>query len=413
MNAVVVELKSGLAAVLSDDGCIVTIKNNDYEIGQVIQMNNTKIRFTKKIAVFAASAAAFVMISTGAWAYASPYTYVSVDVNPSIEFNVNRFDRVLHVKAVNDDGEAILKEISLSDLENKTIEDALTQTVKQMSEAGYFDGNIEGGIVITTSSKNEKKAEELAQELQQTAEEEVDENGDDVIVEAFSVGLERVEEAKELGVTPGKLNLVEKLQASAADPSTINLEEWLNKPVKEIMSATKENRKASVTTGSAINIDSKDSEKAKAAEEKAADKATKAEEKAKKDDAKTQEKITEKAENIDKKQIEIEEKAAKKAEAAKERAKAEAEKAAEKAKAIEEKAKAEVQKAAEKAKSTEEKAKVESQKNTEKAKDDVQDNTDGSDADENTDTDTSNNGSNKDTQNANGKQDNSNAGSKK
>ncbi len=255
MKAVVVELNKGKAAVLSDDGCVATIKNNNYEIGQVIQMSSPKIGLNKKISVIAASAAAFVLLGIGGWAYASPYTYVSVDVNPSIEFMVNRFDRVLSVKAVNDDGEELLNNISLEDLKNKTIYDAIAKSVAQISDSGYFDGDIEGGIVITTSSESADKAEELANELAQTVEEEIAKSGDEVIVEATSVGLERVEEAKKLGVTPGKLNLVEKLQVVASDPSLINTEEWLNKPVKEIMKATKDFKKASKATTKETDIE--------------------------------------------------------------------------------------------------------------------------------------------------------------
>ncbi len=268
MKAVVVELKNNRAAVLSDNGCVVTVKNNGYEIGQVIQMTDSRIQLSKKIAVFAASAAAFVVLGTGAWAYATPYSYVSVDVNPSIEYTINRFDRVLSVKAVNDDGEEILQEIALEDLENQTIQNAILRTVEQITAAGYFSGTTEGGIVITTASENVDKAEELATDLQQVVEEEVTQAEEDVVVEAYSVGLERVEEARELGVTPGKLNLVEKLQASLADPDAVNIEEWLTKSVKEIMKATKDNRKVSVVSGAAITMDEKAIDKASKEEAK-------------------------------------------------------------------------------------------------------------------------------------------------
>ena len=63
-------------------------------------------------------------------------------------------------------------------------------------------------------------------------------------IECMAVGRERVEEARELGVTPGKLNLVQKLMDSSENPEEIDVEEWLNKPVKEINKAIKENRKA-------------------------------------------------------------------------------------------------------------------------------------------------------------------------
>jgi hypothetical protein len=290
MKAVVVEIKNNKAAVLSDDGCVVTVKNNSYEIGQVIQLNPTKHQFSKKIAVFAASAAAFVMLGTGTWAYATPYSYISVDVNPSIEYTINRFDRVLSVKAVNDDGDEILKEISLEDLKNQKIETAILKTVEHFTAARYFETSEGGGIVITTASRNANKADELATDLQEAVTDDIAETEEDVIVEAYSVGLERVTKAKELGVTPGKLNLVEKLQESSTDPDTINFEEWLDRPVKEIMKATKENRKASATSGSAITKDRTDTDK-KAKEQAKNDKRKeRSEEKQQKKQEKKQEK---------------------------------------------------------------------------------------------------------------------------
>jgi len=301
LKAVIVEIKDSLVAVLTDDGRIISVKNNNYEIGQVIQMSTPKIRFTRKITAFAASAAALVVLGVGSWAYASPYTYVSLDVNPSIEYTVNRFDRVLRVKAVNDDGEEILKKISLDNLDNKTIQVALAETVNQISELGYFEGTIEGGIVIATSGKDTEKAKNLAQELQQTIENEVTENGDDVEVAAISVGLERVEQARDLGVTPRKLDLVEKLQAAATDPTTIVLDEWLDKPVKAIMKATKDYKKANDVSGSEKTTKEKEIQnhqgdeqkvpeivlqKDQKEEQKDLDKAEIAVEKAKKDDEK-------------------------------------------------------------------------------------------------------------------------------
>jgi hypothetical protein len=252
MKAVVVEIENRYAAVLSDDGCIEKVKNNNYTPGQVIQINDDKIHRSKKFIAFAASAAALAVLGTGTWAYASPYSYVSLDVNPSIEFIVNRFDRVLEATAMNEDGDEILKEVYLSDLKNKTIHSALTAAVEQISQAGYFDNDTEAELVITTSAKNDKKAEDLAQELHETVDTGLAEKGQEIEVESYSVGFDQVEKAKELGATPGKLNLVENLQASAADPETINVEEWLNKPVKEIIKATRENKKATTDADSII-----------------------------------------------------------------------------------------------------------------------------------------------------------------
>lgn len=246
MKAVVTEIKGSLAALLSDDGRMIKVKNKNYAIGQVIIMKETRLKVKHKLLPWAAAVfAVFTISGAGAYAYCSPYSYVSLDVNPSIEYTLNRFDRILDVKAMNDDGQDILGEMNFKNMENHTIEKAIAQTIKEISKNGYFDGSEEGGIVIATFGKNEKKSNKLADTLQETAQEAADEENGEIAVESSSVGLNRVKKARELGVTPGKLNLVEKLQASAENPDEVNLEDWLNQPVKEIMKEMKENRKAS------------------------------------------------------------------------------------------------------------------------------------------------------------------------
>lgn len=251
MKSVVVEIKAGYAAVLSEDGCISKIKNRNYIIGQVIEIKSSKFKNINKL-VMCSALTAMIAIAGGItlWAYKTPYSYVSLDVNPSIEYSLNRFDKVISVTAVNDDGQEILNELELDKLENQNIEDAVAETVNQISKDGYFDNNIdndiEGGIIIATSGEDLEKSDELAEKLQKSLENEIEEIGEDIKLETISVGLERVQKAKELGVTPGKLNLVEKLQNSSTDPESIVVEEWLNKPVKDIMSAIKENKKAKV-----------------------------------------------------------------------------------------------------------------------------------------------------------------------
>lgn len=242
MKGVIVEIRNDYVAVLSDNGSIIKVKNNNYQIGEEIQMKNTIKKSKKKIFALAASVAcATLIVGTGVYAYATPYSYVSLDVNPSIEYEVNRFDRVIDVTAVNDDGAEIINKL---DLENKTIGEAIHDTITEINEQGYFPEGETGGVVISTSNdKDADKAEELANDLEGTVKDVI--AGDDITaeVEVHSVGRERVLAARELGVTPGKLNLVEKLQKSAINPEDVSIEEWLNKPVKEIMKETKANKK--------------------------------------------------------------------------------------------------------------------------------------------------------------------------
>ena len=43
----------------------------------------------------------------GTWLYFTPTMEISVDINPSIELGVNRFDRVISVDGYNEDGQAL------------------------------------------------------------------------------------------------------------------------------------------------------------------------------------------------------------------------------------------------------------------------------------------------------------------
>lgn len=243
MKSVVVEIRGKQAAVLSDDGHIAKVKNQNYVIGQVIEMkesNKKKLHFPSAVAVAAVAVFMFGMVGVSAYGYYTPYSYVSLDVNPSIEYTLNRFDAVIQVTGINDDGEEIVKELNLKTMTNKKVEKVIAKTIQAIKEQGYFNGELEGGIVISTSAKNMNKADSLAEELKQSTEDATSE--DSIQVETFSVGYERVQEAHDLGVTPGKLNLVEKLRDSAAAPEDFDQELWLDKPVKEIMHEIKENR---------------------------------------------------------------------------------------------------------------------------------------------------------------------------
>lgn len=240
MKGIVVEINKNDAVILADNGLFTKVKNQNYSVGQAIQIQESKKTYSKLAAGAASMAAAFAVCTIGAYAWFTPTDYVSLDVNPSVEYSLNTFDRILDARGVNDDGKEILKDL---DLKNMKIENAVKETLNKLMADGYLTDDPDGGVVITTSNDKKGDAEKLAAELEQKVQAYLDDQEDITAnVEAEAVAPERVEEAKEMGVTPGKLNLVEKLQASTT--GAIHMEEWLTKPVKEINKAIKDNRKA-------------------------------------------------------------------------------------------------------------------------------------------------------------------------
>ncbi|MEG2212985.1 MAG: hypothetical protein RRY35_03705, partial [Clostridiales bacterium] len=110
MKAVVVAIKGEFVAALSENGSFIRIKNADYTLGQQIEVQRFMLfcaTLTTHISALAVCCLLVCGLSGGAYAYLTPAYYVSMDVNPSVEYTLNTFDRVLSVHAVNEDGQEI------------------------------------------------------------------------------------------------------------------------------------------------------------------------------------------------------------------------------------------------------------------------------------------------------------------
>lgn len=252
----------------------------------------TKRRYS---AMVVAGVMGATLLGAGAKVYASPAYIVSLDVNPGVELEVNMFDRVIGVET-NEDAAALLEG---TDLENMDIEDAISETVDYIAEAGYLDGE-DGEIYIAASSENdEAAAEELADELEAAAEAALEENDVEAEVTAQGIGYQMVQASRSLGyyITPGKYNIITRVMGEEAVT-----EDLAGMEVKDLMAKIKDARKgieaeeetaateqaADITeeeptegTQPAVKAEIKAEEKAAKDAEKAESKAVKAESKVK------------------------------------------------------------------------------------------------------------------------------------
>lgn len=238
MKAVVLKIEGKYAVLLNDDGTFTKVNNKGYEIGQVI---HKKVGYGKIKYGLVASIAMFVIVfGLSTYAYFDPYTYVSLDVNPSVEFTVNRFDRVIKAKLVNSEGETNFDKTMLKDVNHKKIDTAVKKTLEEVKEKGYLKE--ESQVVITTSNKNKTKAKNLANRLEEEARNVATEEGHNLEVESICVDRNKIDNAREYGITPGKLTLIEKLM-DVSEGEEFDIKEWTDKTVKEIVSATNELKK--------------------------------------------------------------------------------------------------------------------------------------------------------------------------
>ena len=218
MKAVIVDLVGNEAVALCNDGQFVKLKNEHYNIGQEIQMQPKVVRFPKQIAV----AASFAIVlgscgGVGTYAWAKPVSVVSLDINPSIEYSLNRFDRVISVAGKNNDGERIVDALGNS-LKNTDITTALTITVEQLSTDAYLDADNTNYMVIGVYSKNDSKASSL----KDTVDAFTPDSEAVCSIATVNVSEEVKETADSLGITGGKMELINEIASVATDSSDID-----------------------------------------------------------------------------------------------------------------------------------------------------------------------------------------------
>ena len=164
--------------------------------------------------------------------------YVSVDINPSIEFVVDDNDDVESYLFLNEDAEILCADL---DFTGMNIDDAVELFIETATEAGYVDPDGDDNAILITVLGEEGQEEEIKtirERIRMAAVRHLAKryiNGV-VLTEDFTQE-DLVAEAELLGVTPGKLKLS---YAALAVDETLVLDELLEMPVKDILSIVKE-----------------------------------------------------------------------------------------------------------------------------------------------------------------------------
>ncbi|MDE7274471.1 MAG: hypothetical protein K2N95_15700 [Lachnospiraceae bacterium] len=92
----------------------------------------------------------FLLAGAGGYAvYSRPVSYISIDVNPSIELAVNCFDRVVSAKGYNEDGQDILNHVPLKNI-------SYQQAIDRLLQDAYYSRflNRDSQLVVTVISEH-------------------------------------------------------------------------------------------------------------------------------------------------------------------------------------------------------------------------------------------------------------------
>ena len=223
MKAVVLENRDGYAAVLTEEGTVVKVRGT-YEVGTtlapdvlqtvlVTEQTKKTVRFPHARQIIAA-AAALVMVVSGGLGYhtmtAQAYSYVTVDVNPSIEYTLNRLDKVIGVEAVNGNAEGIVSSLTMAGVKGKTLTEALSLTGELLRTEGYLS-EAEDYLLFSIVPGDEGRRDRLEQEVTDAfgkAEAE-----DDILTITASSPADR-EAAREMNISTGRYAEIRRIEAT-------------------------------------------------------------------------------------------------------------------------------------------------------------------------------------------------------
>lgn len=226
-TGIVIEVSKGKATVMKNNGEFISMAaQKTWQKGDVVAIKSTTSYFSP----FYPLAACFVLIfSLGMYGYTIYFnetSLVSIDVNPSIELSLNRFDRVIEITSRNGEGEAL---VSTMDVKNKRYNEAIELLVDSKGLNKYMKDEV--FVCFTVQSHDLKKEEVLLSDLQDIANKAILAQHEKVTVEYYRVDEKFVDEAHLHGVTAGKYMAL--VQLKEAIP-TVDINQYTHHSIEDI-----------------------------------------------------------------------------------------------------------------------------------------------------------------------------------
>lgn len=171
MKAVVLEIKEKWAAVLCEDGVIRKVKKGNFKVGDSFDFeaeNHKKVVSIGSLRrnMVGSAAALFLIVAgvAGTYSYNNVLacSYVSLDINPSIEYTLNRQDKVVAVRGLNNDGQKIADE--LLSVRKVTLKEALQETKQLLTQKNYLKSGSSEDVLIDISANNSARTDALKKE---------------------------------------------------------------------------------------------------------------------------------------------------------------------------------------------------------------------------------------------------------
>ena len=150
MKGILIEKAGRNSVVMANDGKFMKVSGRKgWNTGDEVEFPSAGARAAKAASIAAMFVIVMALSLFGVYA-ANSYT-VNLDVNPSIEIEVNAFNNVTEITALNDDAEQIG---DLQSLVGMKLGPAVNQAILMLVEEGYLD--VDGTVVLSVEGSNNK-----------------------------------------------------------------------------------------------------------------------------------------------------------------------------------------------------------------------------------------------------------------
>lgn len=165
---------------------------------------------------------------------------VSVDINPSVEIELNKNHKVIKALPINEDA----TNLPLHELKNKPLVDALNSLVQMTENEGYIKSTEKNYVVVTAvqledNSENSQSLEQFLAQGKIKIENDSKNRNQDIEVVTIESNKEMLDAARKENISVGKMEMYENAKNTETDNDVLDIQEFKNTSVKELIEKTK------------------------------------------------------------------------------------------------------------------------------------------------------------------------------
>lgn len=225
MSGIIIAVNEDRAVLLKKNGEISEIENNNYVVGQRIDLKQA-VPFKRFMLAAACFLFCCITFFGGYATYNTAASYVYIDINPSIRIDINCFNRIIDIVPLNEDAENLLLTYKFK---SSGVQDCIDQIVVLCRDNDYFkdENNIEIDFVTENKGLN-TLVDDTCKNLKEK----------EYVVESLKINKDENSKAIKLKTSPKRLKAIEKYTEAFGGTVEENITALKGVKVKEINEKT-------------------------------------------------------------------------------------------------------------------------------------------------------------------------------